>query len=207
KGDAIAFADQHGIAARIETADEVLLTKAAQEISSPVRFLAANTQRAKMKSAATNRWPKDWVALITFTAPPRQLVRDQYFRSPYMAMWITDVDNRPIRTLLLVGTHLDWQQDNYIWWAINNDNSPKLAATRSMSTSGSGIYKVLWDGTDDKAQEVPAGPYVLHIETSRERGKHTHRSLTLDFTKPREFNEELSSTEEAGGVRINFYHP
>ncbi len=212
KQNAIAFANRHDVSASIQTNDEVTFT---QSETSQVRFWPVNAPQAKTKvqasaktnTTATGLWPKDWVALITFTAPPRQLVRDESFRSPYMAMWITDLDNKPIRTLLLVGTRDDWQKDNYIWWAINNDTVKHLMATRSMSTSGSGIYRVLWDGTDDQFQQVPGGTYVLHIETSRERGKHTHRSLTLDFTLPKKFTDELASTEEAGGVYVSFGHP
>jgi len=207
---AIAWADHRGVAARIVTRDKVVLTKAAQfeqVNASQVRFTQVNSPREKSKTSASVRWPKDWVALVTFTAPPRQLVRDEHFRAPYMAMWISDLDNKPIRTLLLVGRQADWQKDNYIWWSLNDGNVKQLMATRSMSTSGSGIYKMLWDGTDDRFQEVPGGTYVLHVETSRERGKHTHRSLTIDFSKGREFTEQIPSSEEAGGVNINFYRP
>jgi thiamine biosynthesis lipoprotein len=218
KEQGIAWADRHGVAARIMTGNEVTFTRAAQPDSaaaSRVRFSAVNSPRAK-SSAGSKRntransetgWLKDWVALLTFTAPPRQLVRDQHFRSPYMAMWITDLNNKPIRTLLLVGTHLDWQEDNYIWWSINAANVQHLAGTRSMSTSGSGIYKMLWDGTDDQFQEVPRGSYILHVETSRERGKHTHRQLTLDFSHAKPFTDQIPTTEEAGGLSISFYHP
>lgn len=199
---AIAWAEERSIAASVQTELESRLTQAGQ-----ARFAQVSSPRASGKTTAAIRWPKDWVALVTFTAPPRQLVRDEHFRSPYMAMWISDLDNKPIRTLLLVGRQADWQKDNYIWWALNNGNVKQLMATRSMSTSGSGIYKMLWDGTDDQFQEVPGGTYVLHVETSRERGKHTHRSLTIDFSKGREFTEQIPTSEEAGGVNLNFYRP
>lgn len=199
---AIAWADERGVAARIQTQDNSRATQAGQ-----ARFAQLDSPRTKAKSAASARWPKDWVAQITFTAPPRQLVRDEHFRSPYMAMWITDLDNKPIRTLLLVGRQADWQKDNYIWWSLNEPNVKQLMATRSMSTSGSGIYKVLWDGTDDGFREVPGGTYVLHVETSRERGKHTHRSLTLDFSKDKAFTDRIPTSDEAGGVNVDFYRP
>lgn len=199
---AVAWADDRRIAARIQTHDAVRVTQAGQ-----ARFAQVAASRAKSHGSNAVRWPKDWVAMITFTAPPRQLKRDEHFRSPYMAMWITDLDNKPIRTLLLVGREAEWQRDNYIWWSLNNPTVKQLMATRSMSTSGSGIYKVLWDGTDDQYQEVPGGTYVLHVETSRERGKHTHRSLTLDFSKGREFADQIPSSEEAGGVHLEFRRP
>ena len=133
-------------------------------------------------------------------------MRDPQFRSPYMAMWITDSDNNPVRTLLLVGKRADWQKDNFIWWSMNRARTEGLVATRSMSTSGAGVYNVFWDGVDDAGRVVPAGTYVLHVETSRERGKHTHRSLTLDFGKFQRFVEVLPPTEEGGGLRVSFDH-
>jgi thiamine biosynthesis lipoprotein len=190
------------VTASIQSDDNVAITRSS---ASPIR-LAQAQPRTKSKSGAA-AWPKDWVALIVFTAPPRQLVRDQHFRAPYMAMWISDLDNKPIRTLLLVGRDLDWQKDNYIWWSLNEPNVKHFSATRSMSTSGSGVYKMQWDGTDDAYKEVPAGKYILHVETSRERGKHTHRSLTLDFQPDKPFTDRIPTSEEAGGLTIDFHHP
>jgi thiamine biosynthesis lipoprotein len=210
KAQAVAWADRHGVTARIQTKEAVLVTpsiQVEQSTASPVRFSQVNASQAKAKSAVAASWPKDWVAHVNFTAPPKQLVRDHNFRSPYMAMWITDLDNKRIRTLFLVGREPDWQKDNYIWWSIYNDTAEKMVATRSMSTSGSGLYKVLWDGTDDQYQPVPGGTYILHVETSRERGKHSHRSLTLNFSQPKAFTDELPTTEEAGSVQIYFHHP
>jgi FAD:protein FMN transferase len=210
---AVAWADRQGVTAQIQTHDEVIVTSSKHSAStSPIRFAQAKTGRLKSgvtkpKHSTSTGWPKDWVAHVNFTAPPRQLVRDHNFRSPYMAMWITDLDGNRVRTLFLVGREPDWQKDNYIWWTVYNDTAARMVATRSMSTSGSGLYKVLWDGTDDRFQPVPGGTYVLHIETSRERGKHTHRSLQLNFAEPKEFTEELPSTEEAGRVQIHFLKP
>jgi thiamine biosynthesis lipoprotein len=203
--EGLAWANAHDVVARIETADEVKWTRLAQVPTPEVRITPVASPRAKTKT--NNSWPQDWSAYITFTAPPRQLVRDHNFRSPFMAMWITDLDNKPVRTLLLVGKDLEWQRDNYIWWNLNPSIAETMVNTRSMSTAGAGVYKILWDGVNDAGEQMPGGTYVLHIETSRERGRHTHRSMELDFSKPRQFSEELPSTEEAGGVRLDFYRP
>lgn len=149
-------------------------------------------------------WPEGWVVLATFTAPPRQLKRDRAFRSPYVAIWVTDEQNRPVRTLLLVGTIKEWQQDNFIWWNLNRDSATQLLDLRSMSTRGSGIYKVLWDGNDDAGAPVAPGRYTVHVETSRERGRHTHRSIALDLTTARATSAELSQNEESGGLAVSF---
>jgi len=155
-------------------------------------------------SSGAALWREGWQALATFTAPRRQLIRDPNFRSPYVAMWITDTANKPVRTLLLVGKRPDWQKDNFIWWSINRSRTDKLVATRSMSTSGAGVYNVFWDGVDDSGRSVPLGDYVLHVETSRERGQHTYRSLPLTIDAPGRFVKTLPPTEEGGGLRISF---
>ena len=163
-------------------------------------------QPAPIKVRSPGMWPDGWQALATFTAPRRQLIRDPEFRSPYMAMWITDEANKPVRTLILIGRRKEWQKDNHIWWQQNREATDKLMATRSMSTSGSGVYNVFWDGVDDRGRPVQAGSYVLHVETSRERGKHTYRRLTLDFTQAKRFTEELTPTEEGGGLKVTYDH-
>ena len=75
-----------------------------------------------------------------------------------------------------------------------------------MGTTGLGVYNVFWDGVDDFGKAVPAGRYMLHVETSRERGKHTYRNMTLDFTRPEKFKLALPSTEEGGGLGVSFDH-
>ena len=202
----VEIANRHGAAARVETSDaQVHWTQGAQAPRSAAHFLASEARTSGTTSAAID-WQPGWQALATFTAPRRQLIRDPLFRSPYMAMWITDQNNRPIRTLILVGTRADWQKDNFIWWSMNRAKTERLVSTRSMSTSGAGVYNVFWDGVDDAGNVVPAGTYVLHVETSRERGKHTYRSLKLDFGKFQRFVEVLPPTEEGGGLRVSFDH-
>jgi len=197
--DGIAFAHEHDAIARITTATG----EVAQTSSASAHFAATAARETK---PAPGLWQDGWQALATFTAPRRQLIRDPQFRSPYMAMWITDQDNRPVRTLILIGKRADWQKDNFIWWSMNRERTERLVATRSMSTSAAGTYNVFWDGVNDAGERVTAGTYVLHVETSRERGKHTYRSLTLDFGKFQRFNEVLPPTEEGGGLRVSFDH-
>jgi len=161
--------------------------------------------RAEKQSKADGaQWHDGWSAFVTFQAPPRQKNRDRAFRSPYVAIWIADADNRPVRTLVLIGSIKEWQEDNYIWWGQHRASATSLLDTRSMSTRGSGEYKLLWDGIDEAGNKVAPGTYVLHIETSRERGRHTHRSLELDFSKAKAFTAEIPTSEEAGGVIVSF---
>jgi thiamine biosynthesis lipoprotein len=205
--DALALAAGLGVAARLTPRSGDARTtpswSAYTDAPALVR-IQANSSKANASKSAAGQWHDRWQALATFTAPRRQLIRDPDFRSPYMAMWITDMDNKPVRTLILVGKRAEWQKDNYLWWQMNRAATGKLMATRSMSTSGSGVYNVFWDGVDDAGKPVAAGKYVLHVETSRERGKHTYRSLNLDFSKAERFNDVLPPTEEGGGITVGF---
>ncbi|HPI50579.1 MAG TPA: DUF2271 domain-containing protein, partial [Hyphomonadaceae bacterium] len=124
-------------------------------------------------------------------------------RSPYVAIWVSDAERRTVRTLLLIGTIKEWQEYNHIWWRLNRGNTEKMLNGRSMSTRGSGTYKVFWDGVDDAGRPVKPGKYTLHVETSRERGEHTHRMLDVDFSKMRLFDAEMPVDAESGGLQVS----
>lgn len=148
-------------------------------------------------------WPDGWIASVTFTAPPKDMRRAIALRSPYVAIWVSDAERRTVRTLLLIGTIKEWQEYNHIWWRLNRGNTEKMLNGRSMSTRGSGTYKVFWDGVDDAGRPVKPGKYTLHVETSRERGEHTHRMLDVDFSKMRLFDAEMPVDAESGGLQVS----
>ena len=149
-------------------------------------------------------WKQGWYADITFSAPPKDMRRDIAFRSPYVAIWISDTADRPVRTLLLIGRYKEWHESNHIWWRLNRGKVDNLFSGRSMSTRGSGIYKVYWDGGDDQGRLVAPGTYRLHVETSREGGGHEHRVVELDVSRPRAFEAELPVTARSGGLFVSF---
>jgi thiamine biosynthesis lipoprotein len=147
-------------------------------------------------------WLIDWAVQILYEAPtPDRGGRNADFRTPYMAMWITDKQNRPIRTLVLVGKEPDWQQDNHIWWSMYRDQARKLIELRSTATALSGRYPTFWPGYDDSWNYVSAGEYILHIETSRERGQHTYRSIPLNLGRT-PFVAEIPTSAEGGGLKL-----
>ena len=148
-------------------------------------------------------WPDGWIASVTFSAPPKDMRRAIAFRSPYVAIWVSDAERKTVRTLLLIGTIKEWQEYNHVWWRLNRGNTEKLLNGRSMSTRGAGIYKVFWDGVDDAGRPVKPGKYTLHVETSRERGEHTHRTLDVDLSTMRPFDAEMPVDAEAGGLQLS----
>jgi thiamine biosynthesis lipoprotein len=170
----------------------------------PVQWIPVQARDAPRAAKAGPKWPNRQVAYVTFTAPPKQMKRDLAFRSPYVAIWVSDMENRPVRTLFLIGSIKEYQRDNYIWWGLNRDRAIDLVSSRSFSTRGTGEYKVLWDGVDESGKLSPAGKYLIHVETSRELGKHTHRSVEIDASATKAFTVELPATEEAGHLEVTF---
>lgn len=149
------------------------------------------------------RWPRDWALELIYTAPRKQDVRSADFRTPYMVMWITDEDGEPVRTLTMVGRDARWQRDNFIWWANYRSNAPQIVGQRSEGTSLSGRYSLYWRGVDDVWDAVPLGRYTLHIETSQERGKHSHRTVPLNIGREG-FSASLPFMEDSGGLQISY---
>jgi thiamine biosynthesis lipoprotein len=153
---------------------------------------------------APSLWKQGWYADITFEAPPKDMRREIAFRSPYVVLWVSDMNDRPVRTLLLIGRYKEWHEGNHVWWRLNRAKVDSYFAGRSMSTRGSGTYKVYWDGSDDQGAIVAPGKYRLHVETSRESGGHEHRVLDFDVSRPKEFEAELPINAKSGGLRVSF---
>lgn len=196
--EAIALADRlPGVAARVTDADERIHVSA--------RWLevaqAAPPRPAQPAQPAMQKWPPDWAIEILYVAPDKQSVRDPDFRTPYMALWITDAQNRPIRTITMVGKDPKWQKDNFIWWGSYEERANHVIELRSEATALDGRYSLFWRGVDDNFKPIPVGDYLLHIETSQEKGKHTHRILPLKIGRE-PFKALLPATKEGGGLQI-----
>ena len=173
-----------------------------------IRTAAARAPtRAAPKPAASAAstpapWLPDWAVQIVYSAPGRDVARRAAdFREPYMAMWISDTQNRPIRTLVLVGQDPEWQRDNYVWWNLYRDRARRLVELRSTATALSGNYPTFWPGYNDDWKYLPQGDYVLHIETSRERGQHTHRRIPLKIGST-PFEISIPPTEDGGSLKL-----
>jgi len=104
----------------------------------------------------------------------------QGYRRPYVAIWLEDKDEFPVRTAVLwMQTRQPgprWHRDLIRWY--RNDRARKLAdgkdliGTISSATRGPGEYKAVFDGKDDAGKPLPAGKYTLYIEAAREHGTY-----------------------------------
>jgi thiamine biosynthesis lipoprotein len=152
------------------------------------------------------RWPADWEIGIHYVAPEKkENERTADFRTPYMVIWITDEENRSVSTPVMVGQDPRWQKDNFVWWTSQGERAVSLVDLRSQATALSGRYRIFWGGLDENWQPLPIGKYVLHLETSQERGKHSHRSIELEIGRER-FKKTLPNLPESGGLEITYGH-
>lgn len=124
--------------------------------------------------------------LVTFELD--QPTGSQY-RRPYVAIWLEDADEFPIRTAVLwMQTKQPgprWHRDLLRWY--RQDGVRKLADKRDLigtvsgATRGAGQYKAVFDGKDDAGVPLAPGKYTLFIEVAREHGTYQliRQPLTL----------------------------
>jgi len=225
--ESIALVDRlDGVAARIVDARGIVHRSSAWSALQLAATTSATSTTAKSKQASPSqagstagnaeqnqevvlpaelRWPFDWELGVVYQAPEPKDERSFDFRTPYMVIWITDEQNRSVRTLFMVGTDSQWQRDNFIWWGIHRERATRLVELRSQATTLSGRYPIYWAGHDDNWKPVPLGKYILHLETSQERGKHHYRTMTIDIGRER-FKMEMPSLPESGGISIAYGH-
>ena len=181
-----------------------------------------------LKSA---RWPKPeyHVAALAEVAPAQpastapaddsmevslsfeiQRVEGGRYQRPYVAAWIEDKDNFPLRTLLLWVLQSEkgqrWVPDLRRWH--RGDQVRRLAEDKDLLTTLSGAtrnpgkYSVVWDGKDDHGIAVKPGTYTLYLEAAREHG--TYQLMKHEFEwggKP--FSTELKGNEEIKGATVD----
>jgi thiamine biosynthesis lipoprotein len=125
------------------------------------------------------------------------------YRKPYVLVWVTDADKNPIKTLLILGTKRDYQEDNYVWWRRYGRKTPGLLDSVGRPTRAPGKYSVGWDGTDEAGKPVVQGAYLIHVEASREHGGHTYQSIPVQLgAKP--VAAALPAADELGAVKVSY---
>jgi thiamine biosynthesis lipoprotein len=166
---------------------------------------ADNTATDKKTSLPPElRWPADWELGITYTEPEVK-ERDADFRQPYIALWITDAQNKVVNTIFLLGKDAQYHHDNFIWWGSYNERAEHEVDLRSQGTTLSGRYRLFWIGVDDEWNRVPIGKYTLHLETSQEHGKHSYRTIPIEIGRER-FKMSIPNLEDSGGLDITYGH-
>lgn len=130
------------------------------------------------------------LALLTSSATQAQQVEislelpvietAQYYR-PYVAVWIEDESQQPIRLVALWRKEPDWLKDIRRFWRKIGRSETELVDARTGATRTPGRYQLSWDGLDDAGQPVPAGQYTVLVEASREQGGRSLQRQTIQW--------------------------
>lgn len=126
---------------------------------------------------------------------------DGNYKRPYVSVWLTDQQKKPVRQLSLVGQQSRWYQELNHWWRRLGRKNPEQIDQIAGATQKPGTYQLQWDGRDQQGAVVPWGQYQLHLEVAREHGGHEHLTLPLNWQadlKPL----ELQGKAELGLVRL-----
>lgn len=106
---------------------------------------------------------------------------DGNYKRPYVSVWLTDQQKKPVRQLSLVGQQNRWYQQLNYWWRRLGRIHPEQIDQIAGATQKAGTYQLAWDGRDQQGALVPWGQYQLHLEVAREHGGHEHLILPLSW--------------------------
>jgi FAD:protein FMN transferase len=126
---------------------------------------------------------------------------DDNYKRPYVSVWLTDQQKKPVRQLSLVGQQSRWYQELSHWWRRLGRTNPEQIDQIAGATQKPGIYQLQWDGRDQQGAVVPWGQYQLHLEVAREHGGHEHLTLPLNWQADLKPVEQLGKAE-LGLVRL-----
>lgn len=136
---------------------------------------------------------------------------ERYLR-PYVAIWIEDKDDFPVRTLslwLLKGEKgLRWLPDLKRWSRSDKtrrlEDATNIVPLITSATRNPGKYSVTWDGLDNNSKPLPVGEYTLYIEAAREKG--TYQIIKHPFKVGEAFQKDLGGNVEIKSASVD-YHP
>lgn len=98
-----------------------------------------------------------------------ELQAAQYYR-PYVAVWIEDEQQQPVKLLAVWQEKSDWLKDLRRFWRKTGRSDARLVDGMTGATRGPGNYQLSWNGRDNNGAEVAAGQYILFVEAAREQG-------------------------------------
>jgi thiamine biosynthesis lipoprotein len=134
------------------------------------------------------------------------------YRRPYVAVWLEDEDEFPVRTAILwmqtKSPGPRWHRDLLRWY--RNDGARKIAdgtqliGTVSAATRGPGEYKASFDGLDDGGKALKPGKYTLYIEVAREHGTYQLIRHPLTLGKEPIAETKLKSNVEVKSASVEY---
>jgi len=203
------------VAASLPGVDYLLVTEEGRQIASPgwqQRVEAALTTRLAQADAPAKA-PVELLELVVkfeLNKPD-----DEQYHRPYVAVWLENADNFPVRTAVLwIQTTQPgprWHRDLLRWF--KNDRVRKLADEKNLigvisgATRGPGEYKAVFDGRDDSGKPLKPGKYTLYIEAAREHGTYQLIRHPLQLSAEPIAEARLKSNVEIKSASVEYRKP
>lgn len=161
------------LASRFSGVAYLIVTNDGQQIQSS-NWVAEAAPQQPVLVTATNS-PNQWDPAFELTVNLELAKFEGPYRRPFVAIWVEDKDNKPVRNLAVWFNKPRWLHDLRAWYRANyatfNPEAGTLS-TISSATRSAGKYAIKWDGKDDKGGYVKTGTYTVHIEVAREHGTY-----------------------------------
>lgn len=125
-----------------------------------------------------------------------------YARRPYVAIWIEDENNNPIRRIALWYRKPRWLVD-LRYWSSGSRNADFNISSITGATRGAGKYSLVWDGKNDAGQYVNQGNYTVVIEAAREHGSYQLMKQSMKFDDKAK-TASFTGNEEISTAKLNF---
>ncbi len=129
----------------------------------------------------------DFKLTLNYSIPTRE---GRGYERPYVAIWVSTMDNQAIKNLILFGGEQRWAGSNSRWWRFAGRRSTVEKINVTRPTRSPGEYQLVWDGRDDSGTLIQPGDYLLHVEASREHGGHSYRNIRFSFTEGTQILEQ-----------------
>ncbi len=130
-------------------------------------------------------------------------IKTSPYHKPYVAVWIETPKREGVHTLAFWRQQADWFKDLRQWWRkIGRNQSPDYQAVAG-ATRKPGVYSLQWDGKLTSGKMLPAGEYLLHVESVREQGSREY--LQQAFTYPSDNKQvfTIEGKQEIGTVTLS----
>ncbi len=96
-----------------------------------LRRAGLDPHRRRRAAAAGGPWPTGYAVTVEYEAPK---IAGRKVYPPYMAVWVTDQNNRLVRALSLLGKDPNYIDQNFIWWRRHGRGVPDIVDSVSRPT-------------------------------------------------------------------------
>lgn len=141
---------------------------------------------------------------VQFTLPD---IQQQPYHRPYVAVWIETPSRQPLHTLAFWHEQSDWYKDLRQWWRKIGRKQTQAFDAASGATRKPGTYTLTWDATLNSGEQLPAGEYVLHLETAREKGSREYLRLPFSWSPSQPLkSKQANHYQTAGKTELGNVH-